>query len=235
MTIGIERTPNGRLWACWVGGGDNEKAFFVLASSEDAGATWSKPRAVIDPHDPALPFARRVIVGALWLDPRGRLWWFFDQALTHFYGRAGTWAVRCDQPDAVEPVWSEPVRIWHGCVLNKPIIRANGEWLLTISLWDRWKTTERFFGCFPELDEWRMINFFVSKDEGLTWQRRGGVQLCDGSSLGGEFLAAILASSRAQSDREGGHSLRCGLFFTKRHRFPPDTRTGWPRVEGVHP
>src|SRR5690554_1032386 len=23
MTIGIDRTPNGRLWACWVGGGDS--------------------------------------------------------------------------------------------------------------------------------------------------------------------------------------------------------------------
>lgn len=177
MTIGIERSPNGRLWACWVGGGDNEKAFFVLASSDDRGATWSKVRAVIDPHDEALPFARRVIVGALWLDPRGRLWWFFDQALSYFDGRAGTWAVRCDQPDAAEPVWSEPVRIWHGCVLNKPMIRANGEWLLTISLWDRGKITASFADCFTELDECRMINVFVSQDEGRTWGRRGGVRL----------------------------------------------------------
>ena len=31
MTLSIERTPRGRLWACWVGGGDSEKGFFVLA------------------------------------------------------------------------------------------------------------------------------------------------------------------------------------------------------------
>ena len=40
MTIGIERTPKGRLWACWVAGGDSPKAFFVLATSDDDGATW---------------------------------------------------------------------------------------------------------------------------------------------------------------------------------------------------
>ena len=43
MTIGIERTPKGRLWACWVAGGDSPKAFFVLATSDDDGETWSKP------------------------------------------------------------------------------------------------------------------------------------------------------------------------------------------------
>ena len=44
MTIGIERTPGGRLWACWVAGGDSAKAFFVLATSDDDGETWSPPR-----------------------------------------------------------------------------------------------------------------------------------------------------------------------------------------------
>jgi hypothetical protein len=48
MTIGIERTPKGRLWACWVAGGDSPKAFFVLATSDDDGETWSKPRLVVD-------------------------------------------------------------------------------------------------------------------------------------------------------------------------------------------
>ena len=51
MTIGIERTPGGRLWACWVARGDSAEAFFVLATSDDDGDTWSKPRLVIDPHE----------------------------------------------------------------------------------------------------------------------------------------------------------------------------------------
>lgn len=183
MTIGIERTPNGRLWACWVGGGDNEKAFFVLATSDDEGETWSKPRLVIDPHDDRLPYARRVIVGNLWTDPLGSLWLFFDQAMTHFDGRAGTWFTRCDQPDADHPQWSAPVRIWHGCSLNKPIVLSSGEWLLPISLWDRDKTTAAFRANLPslpadvfeDLDGFRMANVFVSSDQGATWTRKGGI------------------------------------------------------------
>lgn len=179
MTIGIERTPNGRLWACWVKGGDNEKAYFVLATSDDRGATWSEPRLVIDPHDPRLSLARRVIVGNLWLDPRGRLWLFFDQAMTHFDGRAGTWFTRCDDPDALEPRWTPPVRIWHGCALNKPVVLSSGEWLLTVSLWDRGKIQSPFEGAFSELDSLRMANVLVSADEGQTWDRRGGVAFPD--------------------------------------------------------
>ena len=34
MTIGIEQTPGGRIWNCFVGGGDNEDAFFVLQYKE---------------------------------------------------------------------------------------------------------------------------------------------------------------------------------------------------------
>lgn len=37
MTIGIERTSGGRLWACWVASGDRPKAFFVLATVDDDG------------------------------------------------------------------------------------------------------------------------------------------------------------------------------------------------------
>lgn len=31
MTIGMERTPKGRLWAAWVAGGDSEKGFLCWA------------------------------------------------------------------------------------------------------------------------------------------------------------------------------------------------------------
>ncbi|MDR1283662.1 MAG: glycoside hydrolase [Opitutaceae bacterium] len=174
MTIGIERTRGGRLWACRVGGGDNEKSFFVLATSDDNGASWSDSRLVIDPHDSSLPLDRRTIVGNLWLDPRGRLWLFFDQAMTYFDGRAGTWFTRCDNPDADTPAWTPPVRIWHGCSLNKPIVLSSGEWLLPVSLWNREKIHDPFKEAFHELDHLRMANVLVSTDEGNTWQRRGG-------------------------------------------------------------
>ncbi len=176
MTIGIERTPGGRLWACWVGGGDNDKAFFILATSDDGGDTWSKPRLVIDPHSASLPYPRRSLVGNLWTDPRGRLWLFFDQAMTYFDGRGGLWATLCENPDADTPEWSSPRRIWHGCALNKPVILSNGEWLLPASLWDRGRNKAPFEDAFPELDPFRGANVLVSADEGATWSRRATVQ-----------------------------------------------------------
>ena len=119
MIIGLERTPKGRLWACWVGNGDSPNGFFMLASSDDGGKTWSQPRVVIDPTDlPGKP-NRRSLVGNLWTDPLGRLWCFFDQSLGYFDGRGGDWFIRCDNPDAAEPTWTKPVRFADGCTLNK--------------------------------------------------------------------------------------------------------------------
>ncbi len=175
MQIGITRTPAGRLWACWVGGGDSERAFMAMATSDDDGATWTDTRLVIDPHDPALSLQRRSLVATLWTDPRGRAWFFFDQAMTFFDGRAGLWVTRCDNPDADQPVWTTPERIWHGCSLNKPIVTRDGTWLLPASLWDRVKINVPFCESYHDLDPLRGVNVIASIDEGKTWSRRGGV------------------------------------------------------------
>lgn len=175
MTIGIERTPGGRLWACWVAGGDSPKAFFVLATSDDDGETWSPPRLVVDAHAKDLPAERSVLVGNLWTDPLGRLWLIFDQSMDMFDGRAGVWVTVCENPDAKAPSWSEPRRIWHGVTLNKPTVLSTGEWMLPISL-DQREGFRQFKGCFKELDPLRGANVFVSTDQGATWERRGCVQ-----------------------------------------------------------
>lgn len=175
MTIGIERTPGGRLWACWVAGGDSPEAFFVLASSDDGGESWSDPRVVLDSHEEGLGAERSILVGNLWTDPGGRLWLFFDQSMDMFDGRAGVWATVCGNPDADEPTWSEPTRIWHGVMLNKPTVLSSGEWLLPISL-DQRPGFREFKGCFAELDPLRGANVFVSTDEGESWERRGAVR-----------------------------------------------------------
>lgn len=175
MTIGIERTPGGRLWACWVAGGDSPKAFFVLATSDDDGETWSKPQLVVDAHAKDLPRPRSILVGNLWTDPLGRLWLIFDQSMDMFDGRAGVWAAVCENPDAKTPTWSKPRRIWHGVTLNKPTVLSTGEWMLPISL-DQRGGFGPFKGCFKELDPMRGANVFVSTDKGATWQRRGCVQ-----------------------------------------------------------
>jgi predicted neuraminidase len=175
MTIGIERTPGGRLWACWVAGGDSPKAFFVLASSDDDGETWSDPRLVVDSHSPNLPLDRSILVGNLWTDPLGRLWLIFDQSMDMFDGRAGVWCTICENPDAEEPDWSPPRRIWHGVTLNKPTVLKSGEWMLPISL-DQRPGFRQFRGCFTELDPLRGANVFVSTDQGATWERRGAAR-----------------------------------------------------------
>lgn len=178
MTIGIERTRGGRLWAAWVGGGDNQYAYMALGTSDDDGLTWTDVRMVIDPHDPSLPQQRRSLVANLWLDPHGRLWFFFDQAMTSFDGRAGLWATRCDAPDDPDPLWTQPQRIWHGCALNKPIVLRDGTWLMAASLWDRAKIPARetsYRDAFHDLDPFRGVNPLASTDGGQTWQRRGTV------------------------------------------------------------
>jgi Neuraminidase (sialidase) len=180
MIIGLDRTPKGRLWAAWVGNGDSPNGFFMLATSDDDGKIWSKPRVVIDPQDGELNgvrYERRALVGNLWTDPLGRLWCFFDQSLGYFDGRCGDWFIRCDDPDAAEPKWTAPVRFADGCTLNKPTVLSNGDWLLPVSLWTR----DRMHGpgvdkeAHKDLDVIRMANVFASTDQGKTWTRRGGV------------------------------------------------------------
>jgi len=173
MTIGIARTPKGRLWAAWVAGEDGPKAFFVVATSDDDGVTWSKPRLVIDAQSKNLPMYRSVLVGNLWTDPQGRLWIFFNQSMMQFDGRSGVWAARCDNPDAEAPAWTAPKRIWHGFTLNKPTVLSSGEWLLPVSL--NPKGFGPFEGAFRNLDPYRGANLFVSIDQGETWTRHGHV------------------------------------------------------------
>ena len=177
MTIGIERTPGGRLWACWVAGEDGPKAFFVINRSEDDGETWSKPCLVIDSHDPKhLPMPRSVLVGNLWTDPAGKLHLFFDQSMQAYDGRAGAWETICENPDAEEPIWSEPRRIWHGAVLNKPTVLSTGEWLLPLEFPNFPNAGRIFNQVHKHLEPLRGANVFVSNDQGKTWTRRSAVK-----------------------------------------------------------
>lgn len=175
MILGVERTPGGRFWAAWIAGGDSDLGYVVVATSDDQGQTWSQLRLVIDPTD-APGLRRRSLVGNLWCDPKGRLWLFFDYSMGYFDGRAGVWAIVCDNPDADKPQWSAPRRIWHGATLNKPTVLRSGEWLLPISLWTRDKIRPQILrDAYHELDDLRMAHLFVSTDAGTTWTRRGGV------------------------------------------------------------
>ncbi|MBR3872999.1 MAG: exo-alpha-sialidase [Clostridia bacterium] len=227
MTIGVAVTAGGRIYACWVGGGDNANAFFLLAYSDDDGATWSEPILAIDPHDESLGCRRCTIVGTLWVDPRNRLWLFFNQSMEHFDGSSSNWAIRCDNPDSDERSWTKPQYIFYGCTLNKPIVTRKGEWLLPVSIWKRHLIRPPFTECFHELDLLRMANIMVSTDEGETWTRRGGVSFID--SLFDEHMFVELSDD----DRLWmmGRTAEHGLLQT----WSPDAGKSWSAPEPAVP
>ena len=182
MAAGLEVTLGGRVWTCWIGGEDGPRAYMLASYSDDGGKTWCNPVFVIDPgadegRSDSIPMGTRT--GCFWCDPLGRLWLFFKQSLAGFDGSCSNWFIRCDDPDCDTPSWSEPRYIGFGASLNKPIVRKNGEWILPVSLWERWHISEPFGDCYHELDDVRGANVFVSEDEGEHWSHRGGIAFED--------------------------------------------------------
>jgi len=179
MNAGIARTPGGRLWANWVAGADGPAAFVLLNRSDDDGETWSKPCLVIDAQSPGrLPMSRPVMNGNIWTDPNGKLRLYFYQTMQLEGGggsdqRGGAWEVICENPDDARPLWGKPRRIWHGVPLNKPIVLTTGEWLLPV--WLVHPYGGRFRDVFKALDPVRGANAICSADQGVTWQRAGGL------------------------------------------------------------
>lgn len=166
---GIERAPGGRLWATWYGGGPTEgpENYVMLATSGDDGATWTPVTTVIDP-----PEAVRAYDPCLWVDPLGRLWLFWAQAVQHWDGRAGVWAIVTEDPDDEHPEWSAPRRLCDGIMMNKPTVLSSGEWLLPAAIWNIEPKTPR-----PEdlhdIREGNGSNVVCSTDQGQTWEKIG--------------------------------------------------------------
>lgn len=179
---GIERAPNGRLWATWYGGGPTEGPwnYVMLSTSADDGLTWSDLVLVVDPPDPV-----RAFDPVLWLDPRGRLWLFWAQAWQGWDGRGGVWAIVTDDPEAEAPRWSEPRRLCDGVMMNKPIMLSTGEWALPAAVWANRPSAD------PEhiraSSDPSGSNVVVSTDEGASWHYRGGADIpersCDEHQL----------------------------------------------------
>jgi hypothetical protein len=163
---GIERSPAGRLWALWYGGGDGETGenYVMLVTSEDDGKTWSPIRMVIDP-----PFPVRAFDPCLWTDPLGWLWLFWGQSYHHFDGRAGVWAIVSENPDDENPEWSEPRRLCNGVMMNKPTVLTTGSWLLPVTVWEWSERTD----ITPQE---KNANVVSSTDQGITWGLLGGVE-----------------------------------------------------------
>lgn len=167
---GIERAPNGRLWACWYSGAYGEGAgnYVVLVTSDDDGESWSEAVLIVDPKAPV-----RAYDPALWHDPLGRLWLFWAQSQGLFDGRSGVWAIVTEDSSAPKPVWSDPFRICDGIMMNKPTVLSTGEWLLPAAVWSC--MGGEYFDC-PEIQGSSVV---CSIDNGNTWSVRGKAHVPD--------------------------------------------------------
>lgn len=161
---GIECAGNGRLWATFYSGGDEEGPdnYVALVTSGDGGRTWTDIRYVVDP-----PGQVRAYDPCLWHDPSGRLWLFWAQSYGWYDGRCGVFAATCDNSGDEEAVWSEPRRIADGIMMNKPTVLASGEWLMPIAVW-ACKSSD-----LNHLPEERFSNVYRSTDQGATFRKLG--------------------------------------------------------------
>ncbi len=154
-------TDQGRLWAVWYAGitpAEDMNNYVVVATSGDKGKTWEEVLAI----DPDGPGVVRAFDPQAWIDPAGKLWIFWAQALNGEKGeRAGVWAITTNDANKNTPSWSEPKRLADGVMMNKPTVLSGGEWLLPVSTW-------KVAGS---------AKVVASTDCGQTWKVRGGADI----------------------------------------------------------
>jgi len=174
---GIERTKKGRIYAAWYSGGETEEAgnVLIVEKSDDDGRTWTDGFMLVQHDDPEV----RCFDETLWADPRGRLWIFWAQSRGKYDGRCGVWGAYTEDADAETPVFTEPIRLGNGIMMNKPTVAKDGTWYFAMNLWPRY--LHEYEEDHSDLDWERLANVYVSKDEGRTFEYCGGT---DGENRG---------------------------------------------------
>lgn len=154
-------SKGGRFWSTWYTGtspGEDANNYVVVSSSIDHGNTWHE-QLVIDP-DGEGPV--RAFDPEMWVDPDGKLWVFWAQAVGHDATIGGVWAMTTMNPEAERPDWSTPRRLTDGVMMCKPTVLSNGDWVLPASTWRLTDYSARVI---------------VSKDKGRSWDIRGAVDV----------------------------------------------------------
>jgi len=164
------RATDGRLWSAFFSGGPKEpdtENYVLLSTSTDAGLNWSDPAVIVAP-----PGATRAYDPALWHDPAGRLWLFYNQANLETPDFS-VWAMTTENSGDAHPRWSTPKRIDIDAPfafrLNKPTVLSTGEWLLPVT-WARSAPDGWFAG------DQQIQGVAISTDAGANWKLYGGVE-----------------------------------------------------------
>ncbi|WP_410209216.1 sialidase family protein [Aquirhabdus sp.] len=167
---GVEHSPSGRLWATWYSGGPVEGPgnYAMLSTSNDQGQSWSKAKVVIQAAQ-----GFRVFDPLPWLDPKGRLWIFFQQQAATPPGvptTYGCYAIRTDDPNSDNPKWSSPFLVAEGGILfGKPIVQSNGGWLAPFFVIGQPSWIQKING--------KETGTLLSTDQGESWNWRGGTTI----------------------------------------------------------
>ncbi len=160
----IVKTAGGRLFCSYNGdsspaSGESTNDYTVVSVSDDDGCTWRDGELII-----AHTCSVRIHEPLLWVDPLNRLWHFWIQSYTYYDGRAGVWAIRCDNPDDETIVWGKPWRLCDGVMACPPMVARNGDWFFPIS---QWKNLPEAFYLYRNPDLMHS-NVYLSRDQGET-------------------------------------------------------------------
>ena len=124
-------TPGGRIFQSFFSAknhnDENTGNWIMIICSEDGGRTFSNKVAVNPPNFGTT----RVFEGVFWLDPDGRMWFFYVQTYRRMDGREGVWCIRCDNPDAEPLQFTAPRRICDGIISAPPVVLSDKRWAFT--------------------------------------------------------------------------------------------------------
>ncbi len=134
----VTKTPGGRLWAGFSGGGDGEGHlnYGMVVFSDDDGETWTSPQLVIDTDGDGPIRTDHVVV---WTAPDGVLWVMFNQYPEGLRKRhSSLWAITCANPDDEHRRWSAPRKLAdEQNLLNQPTVLRDGTWIFPTGCWIR--------------------------------------------------------------------------------------------------
>lgn len=170
---GIEKVGN-RIFLSVLSGQYGGASTLNILVSDNGGKAFSTP--VLTLSDDLLSVSN----GVLWKDGSDVLWLFYTETEGYYDGRGELKAIRCTDPLASVPVWSDPQSLGYGVCTGRPVV-AGGRIVLPFALWSRslisrWpnlygnmrKNEDR--GLHTDIDQYRGAGVYLSDDSGKSWK-----------------------------------------------------------------